>query len=258
MEQAVPKKVLLADLVPASNRSLRFLGPAAFVPEEPLSPETLSRVSTWMRECLESHETCKTESHSFLPKRLLDLAPSERQDALILRETAELACHVAYATLSHPWGRSRPIVTTRMTLQDHMRGISGSAMPQTFLDAITVVRTLGLRYLWIDSLCIVQDDKLDWQQESSRMASIYGASYVTVSALCATDTASGFLIPRKELSLTYLHYDGRSFPVTARENCRTSVGVTLCSNEHGTFRNGCLLRESCILLPLSLFLNVAK
>ncbi len=69
-----------------------------------------------------------------------------------------------------------------------MEGIDIDDLPPTFRDAVTVVRKLGLRYLWIDSLCIIQKDLEDWQIESARMSSIFRNAYLVLGA------ASGYLI----------------------------------------------------------------
>ncbi|KAF3800238.1 hypothetical protein GCG54_00003766 [Colletotrichum gloeosporioides] len=69
-------------------------------------------------------------------------------------------------------------------------------LPQTFQDAIKVTRSLGIGYLWIDSLCIVQDDPEDWKMESRLMEQVYSSAYATLAASCASGTEDGFLKPR--------------------------------------------------------------
>ena len=69
-------------------------------------------------------------------------------------------------------------------------------MPRLFQDVITTVRELGIQYVWIDSLCIVQDSKEDWELECAKMGHIYQHSTITICAPAAADTSSGFLDPR--------------------------------------------------------------
>jgi hypothetical protein len=76
------------------------------------------------------------------------------------------------------------------------RGFPPEQAPATFNDAIRVARKLGARYLWIDSLCIVQDDPRDWQIESSQMGDVYGNAYLTIAASTAANDSEGFLQPR--------------------------------------------------------------
>ncbi|KAH6608158.1 het-domain-containing [Trichoderma cornu-damae] len=104
-----------------------------------------------------------------------------------------------YATLSHCWGASgrHPLKTTRSNLQQHLRDIPWASIPKTFQDAITVARNIGLDYVWIDSLCIVQDDHQDWLEESERMGSIYEQAEVTIAASHTPNCWQGFLSPRR-------------------------------------------------------------
>jgi hypothetical protein len=74
--------------------------------------------------------------------------------------------------LSHCWGTSTPIITTCDTINDRMKGIKFEEMTKTFQDAVSVTRNLGIQYLCIDSLCIVQGDQQDWEREASRMADV--------------------------------------------------------------------------------------
>jgi hypothetical protein len=69
-------------------------------------------------------------------------------------------------------------------------------LPQTFRDAIFVTRALSVQYLWIDSICIIQDDEQDWETESRLMEQIYSYAYVTIAASCASGTEDGFLKSR--------------------------------------------------------------
>jgi len=85
-------------------------------------------------------------------------------------------------------------------MEDHTHGIDYHSLPKNFQDAIAVTRSIGVRYLWIDSLCIVQDNRLDWEMESSKMASIYSNAYLVLAASQATESSEGF-IDRKDVEL---------------------------------------------------------
>jgi hypothetical protein len=80
--------------------------------------------------------------------------------------------------LSHCWGSAQTFVTTKSTLAARKSGINFGDLPKTFQDAIVVTRMLGVQYLCIDSLCILQGDVEDWEREGSRMADIYQNSYL--------------------------------------------------------------------------------
>jgi hypothetical protein len=145
-----------------------------------LSVERCSSViANWIKTCRVSHEACsaaKPDANE-LPRRLLDLRPREGAAVVLVETRNNAECHVEqYATLSHCWGKTHVIQTNRQNLALRMQGVEWDHLPKTFQDAITIVRSLDIRFLWIDSLCIVQDDMLDWKEESVRMAVIYSNS----------------------------------------------------------------------------------
>lgn len=98
-----------------------------------------------------------------------------------------------YVTLSHCWGRAKITKLTRESLEDFKRGIPLDSLPLTFRQAIHFARRLSpsIRYIWIDSLCIIQDDKDDWNHESVQMYSVYRNSYCNLSATAAPDSTYG-------------------------------------------------------------------
>jgi hypothetical protein len=130
--------------------------------------------------------------------------------------------HGRYVCLSHCWGTLQPIVTTQSTLKIHTQGIPWKSLPQTFQDAITFVRMLRIQYIWIDSLCIIQDDEEDWMKEAAQMASIYRNGALTLAATASENAASGLFASMSpkfhahELSLDDIH--GQRCQVFVRQN----------------------------------------
>ncbi|KAK4190632.1 P-loop containing nucleoside triphosphate hydrolase protein [Podospora australis] len=102
-----------------------------------------------------------------------------------------------YVCLSRRWGDSKFLTTTTLNIDAHKTSIKTSDMPKTFQDAISFTRSLGLRYLWIDSLCIIQDDLDDWKAEAEAMARVYMNSYLTLMAVDASSAESGLFRPVK-------------------------------------------------------------
>ncbi|KAH8884189.1 HET-domain-containing protein, partial [Thozetella sp. PMI_491] len=96
-----------------------------------------------------------------------------------------------YAALSHCWGGANPLRTTKSTLQSHQASVQFGPDSLTFAQAADVTRSLGIRYLWIDSLCIVQDDRDDWEAEAAKMKQVYRDATVTLSADGASDSSKG-------------------------------------------------------------------
>jgi hypothetical protein len=98
-----------------------------------------------------------------------------------------------YACLSHCWGGEKPLVTTLEpdTLSQYKQCIKWDMLPKTFQDAIIVSRKFGIRYLWIDSLCIIQDSSHDWQVQSALMADIYQNSVITIAGSVSSGPRQG-------------------------------------------------------------------
>ncbi|KAK0642971.1 heterokaryon incompatibility protein-domain-containing protein [Cercophora newfieldiana] len=151
---------------------------------------TLAR--EWIQDCLSKHALCGKDEPHPLPTRVLDLGEGEGEgepDIVKLLDPTERS--ERYIALSHSWGGERPLITTTATSEEHKAGIPFNKLPLTFQDAARIARRLGIRYLWIDSLCIIQDSPEDWQLEASRMASVYRNSWLTVSATASSSPSSG-------------------------------------------------------------------
>jgi hypothetical protein len=101
------------------------------------------------KECTRNHKCWIDHSQHGLPKRVLDVSLSD--DKVFLYLSQNEALH--YATLSYCWGASLPLRTLKSNFDDHCKGISLEAFPQTLKDGIKVAKTLSLKYLWIDALC---------------------------------------------------------------------------------------------------------
>jgi hypothetical protein len=154
------------------------------------SPKTLSHIRRWIDTCEAEHKDCSGHSKTTPPARLLDLgvAADENGDLQLCEGQKEIA---PYVTLSHCWGSCQPLRTTKANLDLHLQKIRFSDLPKTFQDAVVICRGLGIRYAWIDSLCIIQDDDEDWQIQSANMASIYEGSVLTIAASSARDGTEG-------------------------------------------------------------------
>lgn len=139
-----------------------------------------------------------SEPNPVLPTRVIDVGPSDGSKTPYVYISNAGERH-QYAALSHRWGNTDPLTTTTQNLVERRLGLPSSEMSQTFRDAITIARNLGVRYLWIDSLCILQDSFEDWALESSRMGAIYRKSLFTIAAVEAEDSTSGCFASREGL-----------------------------------------------------------
>lgn len=166
---------------------------------DPLSPDSLATIKGWINECKSSHQYCKTPSHQTLPTRLTDVQPLNPRLVSTAGQTG------TYATLSYCWALSpsNPFAsmysTMLATLSSRMSGMPFADMPKTFQDAILVTRALGLKYLWIDALFIIQDSPADVAHEIGTMHAVYGNCEISICATSSTSTKSGFLSPRQDV-----------------------------------------------------------
>ena len=122
-----------------------------------------------------------------------------------------------YACLSHCWGNNQICRLTSETYARYTKGISADELPRTYRDAISVCRYLGLRYLWIDSLCILQDSKADWQVESPKMIKYYGQCYVCIAATNVSGPDAGLEIANRPQAIraTGVDQDGVAYGLVA-------------------------------------------
>jgi hypothetical protein len=132
-----------------------------------------------------------------MPTRVVDV--SDFEESGIIKICMGSGLSGQFVALSHRWvsGQMPDWVTTRKTVQQRMTGFPLRELPPSLVDAVKVTRKLGLRYLWVDSVCIMQDSASDWEIESSRMADIYAGAFVTLFADCGCDDNAGFLSARQ-------------------------------------------------------------
>lgn len=181
------------------------------VPESPQSAVSLERMKRWMVQSRENHKHANKPTR--LPTRVLRVDKDSQEVILCDLEDQ----YAEYATLSHCWGSSRPFMLTSDKFHSLRSGIPTSDLPKSFQDALWLTCQLQIPYLWIDSLCILQDDPNDWIHESSRMSEVYGNASLTIAACRAKDSSQGFLGPRtvyEKITLPF-HVNGISSEVFA-------------------------------------------
>ncbi|PHH59907.1 hypothetical protein CDD81_2395 [Ophiocordyceps australis] len=148
----------------------------------------------WLNICRCNHK-CLGPGTAFLPTRLLDVG-TRHKPRLFLVQSADLHAEATsnkYIALSHCWGLTMPASgkTTLATLNNHRASVRAQGLPRTFQDVIEIARRLGVGYVWIDSLCIIQDSRQDWEREAAQMASVYSNAHVTIAASASSDGRGG-------------------------------------------------------------------
>lgn len=198
-----------------------------------MTAETVRQILRWTEQCTNEHDTCQqyrqlTSSNDHLPLRLINVDPYGeylnhelwKTDINIL--SCEQAPHICimhsqeavstspngvqYLTLSHRWSDPPPIELTWETMDEFSKQMPTSSLSTCFKDAIHITRCLGIRYIWIDSICINQADSAEKASEISRMQDIYRRSQLNLSA---TSGESGLIFPRNPKSV---------LPILSRKN----------------------------------------
>lgn len=129
----------------------------------------------WVEICIKTHKLCQSktpsEGYSYLPTRLIHTGQYSSR-SVHLCQTKHLKGNIRYITLNHRWGQAHEhIEKCNLKCENEatmLLGINVKELPRTFQDAILLAREFGIGYLWIDSLCIIQDSESDWRHESKK------------------------------------------------------------------------------------------
>ncbi|KAG7294049.1 hypothetical protein NEMBOFW57_004111 [Staphylotrichum longicolle] len=169
------------------------------------SAKHIALAKSWLDQCTTKHSICRrTAQNKLLPARFIQILQGENGDFKPrLYATSEHDQNVPYCALSHCWGGVTDIPLLKWsTISDFtLEGISFSSLPKSFQDAVTMTHALGIQYLWIDSLCIVQDSKEDWMRESAKMGDVYEYAACTIMSATASDPHGG-LFQHRESTLS--------------------------------------------------------
>lgn len=217
------------------------------------SPQNFDIARNWLQTCRQEHKNCPSECAQVLPTRVVDVGLEPNfQDLHIVYSHGKMGHYIA---LSHCWGgRITPLLTTE-TIESFTIALPYQDLPANFRDAITITRELGVRYLWIDSLCIIQDSKHDWEVESMKMADVYRHAVLTISALSSPGSTHGILTKDSQLSpptdhvKLFDHTTSRKLNVS-RKNARSEYLTGLAVNCPLHKRGWCL--QEMILSPRQL------
>lgn len=158
--------------------------------------DVLDTANGWLRTCLESHLSCNSREEKLeLPTRLISIASGQPRVKLMAYRR-DSKSPLRYATLSYCWGKRPFIQLTKDNIQDLQVEIPSQDIPPTFTDAFAIAKSFGIDYIWIDCLCIVQDDEDDWRKEADRMQSVYAGSHLNIAASSATNVFGGCFVKR--------------------------------------------------------------
>lgn len=151
----------------------------------------------WLRDCKDRHDKCLSGRRPSLPTRVIYVG-NDRQHRDVRLEEPKPESRAEYVALSHCWGGDIALKLMKENREEFKDKIRFEDLAANFQDAIKVTRELGIRYLWIDSLCIIQDSTEDWETESKKMTTVYRDCTLTVSAMSSKKSEDGFLTKRPD------------------------------------------------------------
>ena len=169
---------------------------AKAVQSDPASEASLKVAQIWVQDCLASHQKCTRmlSQKRPLPTRVIDVGDPSRNPRVIVTN-GQLG---SWAALSYCWGGHSTFVLNTETSNSFFGGRAPlHRFPKTLHDAIIIARALGLQFLWIDALCIMQDSAEDWAAEADRMKKVYGSATITIAATNSTSADYGIFKNRQ-------------------------------------------------------------
>ncbi|KAK4159611.1 heterokaryon incompatibility protein-domain-containing protein [Cladorrhinum sp. PSN259] len=238
-------------------------------PKPPSFASSVPQLRQWIEKCDNGHNCLGSHDLPALPTRVIDVGDADTSPRLYLSKQGERG---RYAALSHCWGPpgTKRLTTTSKNLSSHCDQIPLDSFPLSFQDAINVTRALGLRYLWIDCLCILQDSPPDWAQESSRMADLYTDAYISLAADFAPDSTAGLFVRKDTMGpqlrqFTQQDSDGNVYDILVRQETPAAVldhsdtaSTQACYREEARSslqRRGWILQEESLSRRIVRFTN---
>ncbi|ETS83956.1 hypothetical protein PFICI_05832 [Pestalotiopsis fici W106-1] len=181
------------------ERLRSLLSPALPPNLAPKSELSFYRARTWIQECLSKHKDCNLrvpEEANFIPRRVLKV--QKGTSGPLVRLVSQPAAQ-RYVTLSYCWGGDQPAKLVKDKVAAYSAGIPFQSLPRAIQDAILVTIGIDISYLWVDALCIIQDDDDDKADQIIQMHRIYQYSHATIAASVSRGSTDGFLHNRQEL-----------------------------------------------------------
>lgn len=208
--------------------------------------ECMKIAREWLRNCLDNHDSCRGPAGSDrrLPSRVIDVGDEEHDPKLVVTDHAV----GEYAVLSYCWGKSthQHVTLSLQNLDAFQKLIPISSLRMTLQDAIFAARGLGIQYLWVDALCIIQDSVDDWTHEAGSMNDVYSNAVVALFATTAASAAEGFLGERIIKPTQYLmpHSVWKPDPSDPKTTDQDNPQIFLALNDWGAENDDAYHRDS--------------
>ncbi|KAL5398993.1 hypothetical protein PMIN02_001068 [Paraphaeosphaeria minitans] len=187
--------LFIIDLNLEANVTGHDCAPGQLRPLDTGSDHCHSLAARWILDCYSTHEDCRARDQgSWLPTRLIDVGhnwPAVEPRLVVTFDLPKQIPAPLYTSLSHLWAAETVLRLTTENQNQLMRALPMDDLSPTFRDAIMFTRRLGMRFIWIDSLCILQDSPEDWMAESSVMNRVYKHSVCNIAATTVSYRSPG-------------------------------------------------------------------
>lgn len=188
--QSEERLIKVGDEIPCAA-----IGTANYVAKDPHT--AVDGVKQLLGKCIQFHAECGGAQPVELPTRVIEIGTTNENLRIIEANGAK----GTYMTLSYCWGETSDAArTTPGNINQRLQKLPFSDLGKTHQDAVDITRKLGIKYLWIDAVCIIQDDRVDWDKESIKMADVYKNSMLTIAAAQSTHAQGGILLDRPDLT----------------------------------------------------------
>ncbi|KAF5702098.1 hypothetical protein FGLOB1_9825 [Fusarium globosum] len=150
----------------------------------------------WLDSCCQTHVKCQNSSPEYRPTRLIEIVGNSSV-RLIYPKTLPVES-IQYIAFSHCWGKVEAIKLLEKNVDRFRLGISNHELPNSYQEAIQFSLRIGFKYIWIDSLCIIQDSLLDWMQEAKDMKQVYEHAIMNLCSATASDSTGTSFVARRQ------------------------------------------------------------
>lgn len=166
-----------------------YLGALSNPSGDTFSPKAMESLLGWTSKCLKEHSHCDSSREPVMPHRLLKVENFEDCNVRLVDTRSQRG---KYAALSHRWCPQTPGSSlVKANLDMFLTQVPVPLFYPLLKDAISVCAKLGISYIWIDTMCIIQDDPMDWAIEASNMAAVYENAFITIAGSGCPDGAEG-------------------------------------------------------------------
>ncbi|KAI1418475.1 HET-domain-containing protein [Hypoxylon sp. FL1857] len=208
-----------AELTPEKSKSIYSHIPIRSEINPPYTDDSFNKLKVWLETCTKTHVLCQ-QNPMPPPKRLLYIGSVA--DGLVHLYEPPDSSREPYVALSYCWGKASFLKTLKSNIESLQQGFDPKTLPQSVKDAVHISQKLGLKYIWVDALCIIQDDKTDWEEQSAKMCSIYEQAYLTIAASSVSSAHMSFLnrLYAQLSASKYQAVDQNGDVLAARTQCR--------------------------------------